>query len=179
MDIRKFGFDITSWRALKQLIQKVKMNLTIRPLTDSNNIPFDLLELADPSKQQIDSYLKSGTCYVAEFESEIIGLVVLSKVDSKTIEIKNIAVKESEQGKGYGKALLNFSEKESVNLGFDRIIIGTGNSSIGQLALYQKSGFELHKIDKNFFVRNYNEPIYENGIQCKHMVLLEKKLIEL
>ena len=143
---------------------------------DDEKIPFDLLELADPSRIQIESYLKSGICYIAEFESKVIGVIVLNKVDSTTLEVKNIAIKESEQGKGYGKALLRYSTKVSQESGYKRLIIGTGNSSIGQLALYQKEGFEIDRIEKDFFIKNYSEPIFENGIQCKHMVILEKNL---
>ena len=72
--------------------------------------------------------------------------------------------------------LLEYSEKTSRNLGFQKIIIGTGNSSIGQLALYQKQGFEMERIEKNFFTKNYPEEIIENGILCKHMVILEKTI---
>lgn len=152
--------------------------MTIGRVIDFADIPFDLLALADPSKTQVDSYLKSGFCYIAEIESTTIGVLVLNKVNSKTIEIKNIAIMESEQGKGYGKKLLDFSEKESIKLGFESIIIGTGNSSIKQLSLYQKAGFDIDKIDKNYFIRHYNQPIYENGIQCKHMIILRKNLLD-
>ena len=155
----------------------MQLNLHIDPLTDSEEVPFDLLELADPSKEQIESYIRTGTCYIAKAASTTIGVVVLEKVDSTTIEIKNIAVKATEQGKGYGKTLLKHAEKMGREAGFEQLLIGTGNSSIGQLALYQKEGFELDSIQKNFFIQNYAAPIFENGIQCKHKVLLKKNLM--
>lgn len=153
-------------------------NLNFELLNRTQDIPYDLLELADPSRIQVESYLKTGTCYIAKFESEIIGVIVLNRVDPTTIEIKNIAVRESEQGKGYGKALLKYSEQVSRESGYKKMVIGTGNSSIGQLALYQKEGFKFARIKRNFFLQNYTEPIFENGIQCKHMILLEKNLYE-
>jgi aminoglycoside 6'-N-acetyltransferase I len=107
---------------------------------------------------------------------KVIGAMVLNKVDSTTNEIKNIAIKVSELGRGHGKALLKFAEEISRELGHKKLIVGTGNSSIGQLALYQKVGFELDRIEKNFFLKNYAEPIFENGIQCKHLVVLAKDL---
>ncbi|MFC5046137.1 GNAT family N-acetyltransferase [Aquimarina hainanensis] len=138
----------------------------------------DLLELADPSRIQIESYLASGTCYIAVSNMETIGVIVLHKINATTIEIKNIAIKESQQKKGYGKALLAYAEKISRDSGFKKLIIGTGNSSIGQLTLYQKVGFEIDRILKNFFVEKYPNPIFENEIQCKHMLILEKDLIK-
>jgi len=150
--------------------------LHIERLTQTHQPPFDLLELADPSREQINAYLETGTCYVARIEAETVGVSVLNPIDAACIEVKNIAVKESEQGKGLGKALLEHAEAVGRKLGYEKLIIGTGNSSIGQLALYQKQGFELSRIEKDFFTRNYPEPIFENGIQCKHMVMLEKVL---
>ena len=42
--------------------------------------------------------------------------------------------------------------------------------------VYQKEGFEMKEIVKDFFLYNYDKPIYENGIQCKHMIILNKNL---
>ena len=151
-------------------------SLQIEKLERNKDIPYDLLELADPSRIKINEYLKTGTCYLAKVDSKVVGVLVLSQVDSTSIEVKNIAVDEREQGKGFGKALLKYSELVSRELGFDKLIIGTGNSSLDQLALYQKVGFEMCEIQKDYFIKNYTEPIFENGIQCKHMVILEKIL---
>lgn len=150
--------------------------LKIELLSDRKNLPFSLLELADPSRKHINEYIENGKIYVAKMNSEIVGVMVLEEVSAISIEIKNIAIDEKYQGKGIGKQLLNFAIYTSQLSNYQEVIIGTGNSSIGQLALYQKVGFEIHSIDKNFFVRNYDEPIIENGIQCKHKIILRKTL---
>jgi len=149
---------------------------TILPLSAGHEVPYKLLELADPSRTQIDSYLKAGTCYIATKDSEVVGVLVLTEADTNSLEIKNIAIKVTCQGKGLGKRLLRHAERMGCEAGYARLLIGTGNSSIGQLALYQKEGFEIKRIDHSFFTKNYPAPIYENGIQCKHMIYLEKKL---
>lgn len=154
------------------------LDLHITPLENSDNKPYDLLELADPSRAQIDSYLNTGTCHIASYKTKTVGVVLLIKVNETTMEIKNIAVKESEQGKGIGKALLRYSEKLSRKSAYKKLIIGTGNTSFKQLELYQKEGFEMERIEKNFFIDKYPKPIFENGIQCKHLVVLEKNLIK-
>ena len=102
----------------------------------------------------------------------------MMRLDAHTAEVKNIAVSESEQGKGYGKALLKYADQVAKEWECETLLIGTGNSSIGQLALYQKVGFEMLRIEKDFFLRHYAEPIWENGIQCKHRVILEKRVGE-
>ena len=85
-------------------------------------------------------------------------------------------MKEAAQGKGIGSGLLRHAVTVARASGFERLVIGAGNSSIRQLALYQKAGFELFRIERDFFVRNYPEPIFEYGIRCKHLVVLEMAL---
>jgi len=51
------------------------------------------------------------------------------------------------------------------------------HSSLGQLKLYRKLGFNLTEIKKNFFLDHYTEPIFENGIQAKDMLILTRSLI--
>lgn len=154
----------------------MKYKLEIKLLTEAENPPYNLLLLADPSRQQIDSYLDGGSCYIASVNDAITGVFVLKPLTLSVIEIKNIAVDENFRGQGIGKQLLHFASQISKESGYRELIIGTGNSSINQLALYQKAGFEIDKIIKDFFISNYEMPIFENGIQCKHMILLKKVL---
>ena len=44
------------------------------------------------------------------------------------------------------------------------------------MMLYQQEGFDLVAVDRDYFVRNYAEPIWENGIRCRHRLILEKRL---
>src|SRR5690606_11155526 len=60
--------------------------------------------------------------------------------------------------------------------GFQELLIGTANSSFGQLALYQKTGFRIFEIRKDYFTQYYREPIYENGLQATDMLMLQLKL---
>jgi hypothetical protein len=53
-------------------------------------------------------------------------------------------------------------------MGACRLEAGTGTFGY-QLAYYQREGFRVSAIDRNFFLDNYPEPIYENGIQHKDM----------
>lgn len=77
---------------------------------------------------------------------------------------------------GIGKKLIEHSIQTARLQGFKTLEIGTGNSSIGQLALYQKCGFRVTGVDRDYFVRHYKEPIFERGIQCKDMIRLSMDL---
>ncbi|KHF37127.1 putative N-acetyltransferase YvbK [Paenibacillus sp. P1XP2] len=56
------------------------------------------------------------------------------------------------------------------------MIVRTGNSSLNQLGLYQKCGFRMVRIERDYFVNNYPEPIFENGIPCRDQIVLELML---
>ncbi|MFT4417238.1 GNAT family N-acetyltransferase [Fredinandcohnia humi] len=150
--------------------------MIIRKLNIDEVPPMDLLLLADPSRTIVEEYLQRGECFVAESKGQIIGVYVLLPTRPETIEIVNIAVKESQHGKGFGKQLVMNAIKEAKTKGYRTIEVGTGNSSIGQLALYQKCGFRITGVDMDFFVRHYPEEIFENGIQCMDMIRLYQDL---
>lgn len=151
-------------------------NITFAKLDENDKIPYDLLLLADPSKDLVDKYLKRSNVFIVRQNDETIGVIVLFPLTADTVEIKNVAVKPEFQGQGIGSYLIeNVVQVASL----DRqksICIGTANSSVGQLYLYQKLGFEITEIKRDFFTDNYDEPIYENGIQAKHMLFLTRRL---
>lgn len=147
--------------------------MDIRLLGKEEPLPLDLLLEADPSERLVRAYCAEGRCYMAEEAQEVLGVYVIVPLDANVLEIKNVAVAEKMRGKGLGKKLVMHALKEAEHLGFRKIRIGTGNSSIGQLALYQKCGFRMVSIERDFFTRNYPEPIIENGIPCHDMLYLE------
>ncbi|MEK4487570.1 GNAT family N-acetyltransferase [Psychrobacillus sp. FSL H8-0484] len=138
--------------------------------------PMDLLLLADPSRKLIEQYIQRGECYIAEKNSETIGVYVLLPTRPKTVELVNIAVAEQYHGKGIGKALVLDAIEKAKQKGYKLIEVGTGNSSIVQLALYQKCGFRITGVDKDFFKIHYEEEIVENGIICVDMIRLARQL---
>ena len=105
-------------------------------------------------------------------DGKVVGEYMLTKVDNETNELKNIAVDEKYQGKGIGKQLVLDAIKKAKEAGSKRIEVGTGNSSFSQLASYQKCGFRIIGVDKDFFTKNYDQEIIEDGIRCIDMVRL-------
>ncbi|RXJ04489.1 GNAT family N-acetyltransferase [Anaerobacillus alkaliphilus] len=150
--------------------------MIIRNESLSEKAPRSLLLLADPSLELIEDYLKRGDCYLAEIDGKVVGAYVLLPTRPQTVELVNVAVTEEEQGKGIGKRLVMDAIDKARAAGYKTIEIGTGNSSIGQLALYQKCGFRIIGVDHDFFIRHYKDEIYENGIQCRDMIRLSQDL---
>ncbi len=94
----------------------------------------------------------------------------------ETVELVNVAVEVSQHNNGIGKKL-NFHAIETARTaGYKTIEVGTSNSSINQIALYQKCGFRMTYIDRDFFLKHYNQTIFENGIQCIDMIRFSQDL---
>ncbi|MFP7478841.1 GNAT family N-acetyltransferase [Terribacillus saccharophilus] len=144
--------------------------MNIRKLNPTETPPIDLLLEADPSKTKIESYLRHGSCFIAETNNHISGIYVMIPTSPDTAEVMNISVKEADQGKGIGKKLIHHAIEQARLQGYAYLEVGTANSSINQIAFYQKCGFRMTAIDHDFFLRHYEEPIFENGIQCRDMV---------
>jgi aminoglycoside 6'-N-acetyltransferase I len=150
--------------------------IKVRKILDSEDIPYELLLDADPAMEVISTYLGLSEIYVAFLENRIVGTFVLFPVDHEILEIKNIAVEEGLQRRGIGKLLLKNATEIARARGIKKLDIATSNASFEALSLYQKAGFDINLIKKNFIVDNYPKPLFDNGIQCRHMIVLTKYL---
>lgn len=150
--------------------------MKIRKLKANEKSPIDLLLLADPSIDMIEEYVEKGDCFVAESEQRIIGAYVLLQTSAGNVELMNVAVAEDLQGRGIGKKLVLDAIQVAENQGYATLHVATGNSSIGQLALYQKCGFRIVGVESDHFIIHYPDAIFENGIQCRDRILLTRSL---
>lgn len=154
--------------------------LTINPISDATQY-FDLLLLADPSPELVRDYIKNGYLFGAVEGDQIVGVYVIldhSETEGRTgvWELKNIAVDPAHQRKGVGQKLLDHAAKQAMSMGAKVLEVGTGDAGAGQLAFYEKAGFKRTRVDHGFFLRNYNEPVMENGQQHTDMIFLSKTL---
>lgn len=133
----------------------------------------DLLLLADEEEKMIDKYLERGEMYVLD-DNGIKGECVVTDEGNRILEIKNIATLPYYQKQGYGKKLIEFIiEKYSKD--FSIIQVGTGDSPL-TIPFYEKCGFKKSHIIKDFFIKNYDKPIIENGVQLVDMIYLKRKV---
>ncbi|MRG86005.1 GNAT family N-acetyltransferase [Salinibacillus xinjiangensis] len=138
---------------------------------------FDYLLLADESELVVNKYINHGDMYSVYYKQEIVGAVLFTYHSQQVVELKNIALDPKYRGRGLGKVIINEAFKIYKRKGISKVIVGTANSSIGNLAFYQKVGFRMVEIKKDFF-KGYPEPIFENGIRALDMVMFEKIIIE-
>ncbi|HWQ65761.1 MAG TPA: GNAT family N-acetyltransferase [Methanospirillum sp.] len=145
----------------------------IRRLRSGEQIPYHLLLLADETIEGIERYIHESEIYVIESEERLIAVCVLQPIDSSVVEIKNIAVDRDHQGKGIGHSLLFDAIRRAREIGYSEIIIGTGDIAARQISLYEDVGFKKYGVKKDFYVLNYPDPIFENGIRLRDMVMLK------
>ncbi|RPI30059.1 MAG: N-acetyltransferase [Chloroflexota bacterium] len=77
---------------------------------------------------------------VAESQGTIVGVIVLDITDEGFL-IDNVAIDPAYQGKGLGKALLEFAEDEARRAGFDSIYLYTHEMMTENQSLYSKIGY--------------------------------------
>ena len=149
------------------------MDMKIREVNENKKQFISLLLLADEQENMIDRYIEKGTMYVLE-DGNVKAECVVTDEDNGILEIKNIAVDPQNQGKGYGKALIDFlASKYAAE--YSVLQVGTGDSPL-TIPFYEKCGFvRSHKIP-NFFTDNYDHPIYEGGVQLIDMVYLQRHI---
>ena len=147
--------------------------MTIKEVKADKKRYFDLLLLADEQEDMIDRYLADGTMYVLEDDGVKAECVVLD-VGGGVLEIKNIATDPHFQGRGFGKALIDFIARKYKG-DYSVLQVGTGDSP-STIPFYEKCGFTRSHVVKNFFVDNYDHPIYDDGVQLVDMVYLRKNI---
>ena len=147
--------------------------LTVKHLMHRKRDYIDLLLLADEEEAMIDKYLTRGDLFVLFLDDKAVGVIVVTNEGDRVWEIKNMAIASPYQRQGYGKYLINYILDRYSDLS-DKIIVGTGESPL-TIPFYESCGFTYSHRIPNFFVDNYSEPIFEEGIQLIDMVYLKKE----
>ncbi|EOG9061334.1 GNAT family N-acetyltransferase [Vibrio fluvialis] len=142
---------------------------------EPDDIPMSLLLEADPSPQNIATYLLDAWCFAVTYRGTVIGACVVKALDETTAEIFNVSVAAPFQQQGIGSELLRFALHELKNSNVQRVELGTGTFGY-QLTYYQRLGFRVDGVLEDHFLKHYPEPIFEQGIQHQDMLRLSLDL---
>ena len=138
-----------------------------------------LLLLADESLEQVRSYMQCGDLFAfVEPDGTAVGVVLTVPHEHGGVELKAVAVDATRQNLGIGRQMLAAVLEELRRRGARRAVVGTANAGIGQLAYYQKAGFRLLRIERDFFspARGYPAVMEDNGIRLRDMVWMDLEL---
>jgi N-acetylglutamate synthase-like GNAT family acetyltransferase len=91
------------------------------------------------TKEQLEA--EKDDFFLGAYENDIMaGCSVLTPVDTTTIQLRQMAVKENMQAKGTGSMLLEFAEKLAKEKGYKILMMHARKTASG---FYQKNGYEI------------------------------------
>lgn len=139
-----------------------------------------LLLLADEA-EPLRGYLQTGNLYVLRADNgEALGVAhaLANDEESGTVELKAVAVNPTRHNRGLGQRMLALVLDDLRQRGTRRVIVGSSNAGIGQIAFYQKAGFRLWRIERDFFTpeKGYDPDERENGLAHRDMVWFDQEL---
>lgn len=148
--------------------------MQIKEITKNKTAYIDILLIGDEDEKMINRYIEQSIIFSLYENNVLTSVCAVITIDNETIEIKNLATYPEYQNRGYASALINFvCNKYKRN--YKYLILGTGENN-KTLEFYKKRGFqETHRL-KNFFIDNYEHPIFEEGKQLMDMIYLKKIL---
>ncbi|WP_027015656.1 GNAT family N-acetyltransferase [Comamonas composti] len=146
--------------------------------------PWPLLLSADPSREKVRGYLPGSTCFAARYRQaprpgklgDILGICVLVPLPGQSgtprpWELMNIAVASHLHSHGIGGALLQHAIAWTREQKAPRLEVGTGSFG-DQLVFYQRAGFRVTGIERDFFLKHYTTQLWEREVQHKDMLRL-------
>lgn len=148
--------------------------MEIRQIISNKKQFLNLLLLGDEQEDMIDRYLERGDQFVLYENGEIRAICVVTCEGEHIYEIKNIATVPAFQRKGYGKRLIEYI-LEHYHDQCRVMLVGTGDVP-STVSFYEHCGFSVSHRVANFFIENYDHPIFEDGKQLVDMVYLKKQL---
>ncbi|MCA9863837.1 MAG: GNAT family N-acetyltransferase [Thermomicrobiales bacterium] len=157
-------------------------SLTVRrvPAGESREPYVPLLLLAD-EPEPLRSYLNDGDLYVLRDQAgSLLGAthVLPWHGEEATAELKAVAVDAGAHNRGLGKRMLREVVDDLRARGKTRVVVGTSNAGIGQIAFYQKAGFRILCIERDYFTveKGYDPDERENGLPHRDMVWFDQDL---
>lgn len=150
--------------------------MIIQPVKALTVQHWQLLLLADPERQAIKRYLSTSMLFEAHSQQTLAGLIALKRQIPRTLKIVNLAVVPQWQNQHIATRLLRYAQQYGYHHHYRTLTVGTGTTSFGPLYLYQKIGFRVVGVKRDFFVCYYQQPIYEHHLHLRDMLQLAMPL---
>ena len=137
-----------------------------------------LLELAD-EPEPLRAYLQEGDLYgLVGADGAPSAAILVIEQSPGVAELRAVAVAEAMQGQGVGTLMVNTTLFVLAQGGARRVVVGTASSGVRQIAFYQRCGFRLTHVERDFFTpeKGYPDDLAENGIPIRDMVWMDREL---
>jgi ribosomal protein S18 acetylase RimI-like enzyme len=136
-----------------------------------------VLSDAEEGKERIRATLLDPTCaaYASWLDDRLAGAAVVRWEEDEPSEIVYIAVISDLRGRGYGKQIIYFLQEELRKRRGYSLIVGTANAALENIAFYQKCGFRMFEVRRDYFAY-IQPPISEHGIVLRDMLVFRYDL---
>ncbi|KAI1848640.1 hypothetical protein JX265_011507 [Neoarthrinium moseri] len=76
-------------------------------------------------------------------ENQVLGSIILAADEGSggSIKVNNLVVDPSAQGRGYGRILMNYAEREALSRGLSAVSLFTNVKMVENIGMYAKLGF--------------------------------------
>ena len=91
------------------------------------------------TKEELENE-KNNILIAAFDEEDMLGCCMLTKIDTHTLQVRQMAVNNTLQGKGIGASIMAFAENLSRDKGYKKLIMHARDPAIG---FYEKFGFKV------------------------------------
>jgi len=130
-----------------------------------------ILHDAEEDDERIRAALREPTCqaYAGMLDDEPVGAAVVHWADREPSEILYLAVAAARRGTGIGRQIVAAVQDELPAHG-RALLVGTANCALDNIAFYQKCGFRMHSVKRDYF--DYIQPpLREHGIVMRDMIV--------
>ncbi|MDI6666731.1 GNAT family N-acetyltransferase [Leuconostoc falkenbergense] len=152
------------------------MNIEISKTEDIPDTLYSSLLEADPSQEKVNDNIQHSSVFIAKNDGKVLGIILLRERTIFQTEIVNLSVLKKYRGKGIASQILSFIISWSQANNYKNLYVCTGTTSFEQMYLYQKCGFRFDKIERDYFVDNYQNKIIENKLRLKDRIQLKLDL---
>jgi ribosomal protein S18 acetylase RimI-like enzyme len=137
----------------------------------------ELFALAEDSEQELTSYLPLGRVLVAVADGTIVGHLQLIDAE-EGLELKSLAVSETTQRRGIGRALVRRAIEAAREAGAATMLVSTATADTGNLRFYQREGFRFLRVERDAFTaaEGYPDGLTIDGIPLRDRIWLSQDL---
>ena len=160
---------------LTNYVMEKSCRTRILPVKADKKRYLPLLLVGDEQESMIDRYLERGEMYVMQDVSgTAVAVAVVTDEGDGFLELKNLAVDPRFHRKGYGRMMIEYLCRHYRGR-FRVLTAGTGDS-MKTMSFYRNCGFTCSHTVVDFFVKNYDHPIIEEGKALKDMVYFRRNI---
>jgi len=154
------------------------LSLRIEPIPSHETMfLLPMLLDAEEGEERIRAALLDPACtaYASWLDGQLAGAAVVRWEEKDPSEILYIEVAATLRGRGYGKQIIQALQNELPGRGAYSLHVGTANAALENIAFYQKCGFRMYEIRRDYFAY-IQPPVMEHGILLRDMLILRYDL---